>query len=151
MNMKTIALGVGALLLLSTSWKYKDADVVQDFLHSNRAQAHPPIAFDNDRQGDLSEPSTSPQPAGTRTGPTGVRKCRQGEKIVYTDGDCPAGSREVTVNGGAVTVVPAQSRRLAPVLSDMPQGRLPHARDVLMPEDGKANLRDQAMERVINR
>ena len=31
------------------------------------------------------------------------------------------------------------------------QGRLPHARDVLMPDDGKANLRDQAMERVINR
>ena len=150
MNIKTIALGVGALLLLSTAWKYKDADVVQDFLHSNRAQAHPPIAFDNDTQGDPSEPTTSPQPA-TRTGLAGVRKCRQGAKIVYTDGECPAGSREFTVNGGAVTVVPGQSGRIAPVLGDMPQGRLPHARDVLMPDDGKANLRDQAMERVINR
>jgi len=34
------------------------------------------------------------------------RKCMQGDRIIYTDQACPAGSTELAVQGGAVTVMP---------------------------------------------
>lgn len=138
---------MAALVVLSVGWKYKDAALVQEWLAPNRTQARPAIQFDNDGPGNAPISSTLQQPAAQR-GLAGVRKCRQGETVIYTDGDCPAGSREFAVTGGAVTVVPGQSTLNAPAL---PSGRLPHAREVLLPDDGNARLRDQAMERVISR
>ena len=134
-------------MVLSVGWKYKDAALVQEWLSPNRTQARPAIQFDNDGPGNAPVSSTMQQPPA-RKGLAGVRKCRQGETVIYTDGDCPAGSREFAVTGGAVTVVPGQSTLNAPAL---PSGRLPHAREVLLPDDGNARLRDQAMERVISR
>ena len=45
--MKKIAGGVLTLVLASLAWKAKDAQVVQDFLHPQRA-TRPTIEFDND-------------------------------------------------------------------------------------------------------
>lgn len=147
MRIKTIAKGMAALMVLSVGWKYKDAALVQEWLASSRAQARPAIQFDNDTPGEAPVSSALEQTARKR-GLVGVRKCRQGETVVYTDGDCPAGSREFAVTGGVVTVVPAQSTLTVPA---SPSGRLPHARDVLLPDDGNARLHDKAMERVISR
>ena len=143
MKITTIAKGMAALMVLSVGWKYKDTAMVQDWISPHRAQARPTIAFDNDAP--ASGSSASPQPAPSK-GLAGVRKCRQGETVIYTDGDCPTGSREFAVTGGAVTVVPGPSTLTMPA---PPNGPLPHAREVLLPDDGKARLRDQAMERVI--
>lgn len=72
-----------------------------------------------------------------------LRKCLQGSHILYTDGPCPAGSREQAVSDGRVTVVPA-----TPVPAAAAASR-PNARDILgRPDDG--TLRDQRMERQIN-
>lgn len=147
MRIKTIAKGMAVLMVLSVGWKYKDAALVQEWLAPSRTQARPAIKFDNDAPGEAPA-SSALEHTPSRTGLAGVRKCRQGETVIYTDGDCPAGSREFAVTGGAVTVVPGQSTLNAPAL---PSGRLPHAREVLLPDDGSARLRDQAMERVISR
>lgn len=147
MRITTIAKGMAALMVLSVGWKYKDAALVQEWLAPHRAQSRPAIKFDNDDPGDAPVSSSLQQPAAKK-GIAGVRKCRQGETVIYTDGECPTGSREFAVTGGAVTVVPGQSALNAPAL---PSGRLPHAREVLSPDDGNARLRDQAMERVVNR
>ena len=147
MRIKTITKGMAALMVLSVGWKYKDALLMQEWLAPNRAQARPAIKFDNDGPGNATVSNTLQQPTA-RKGLGGVRKCRRGETVIYTDGDCPAGSREFAVTGGAVTVVPGQSPLNAPAL---PSGRLPHAREVLQPDEGNARLRDQAMERVISR
>ncbi|MFZ4550999.1 MAG: hypothetical protein ACOYNB_04175 [Aquabacterium sp.] len=143
--MKKIAGGVLAVLLASVAWKAKDAQVVQDFLHPQR-HTPPTIQFDND-------PKSAARPSAEATevspkAPAGVRKCKQGDSVVYTDGECPKGSREQAVSGGSVTVVPGQATPAATASGN----KLPHARDLLAPkDDGSASLRDQAMDRVINR
>lgn len=51
---------------------------------------------------------------GTRTGTSanqalgGLRKCRSGTTVSYTDSACPPGSHEEAISGGSLTVVPAQ-------------------------------------------
>lgn len=153
MKIKTILTGGAAVLLLSVAWKNWNSDWVQSLTGTHRTKAQPPLRFDND---DLRRDATTTEPA-RQTAPkglAGVRKCRQGEQVTYTDGDCPAGSREHAVNGGAVTVVPSQRIQATvrlPSGSDMSGGRLPHAREVLLHEEGQTRLRDQAMEGVINR
>lgn len=75
-----------------------------------------------------------------------LRKCLQGSRVVYTDGPCPAGSREQAVSEGRVSVVPATP---VPALPPAAAASLPNARDILgRPDDG--TLRDQRMERQIN-
>ncbi len=141
------------MLLLSMAWKYMDAESVRSFLASQRPQSQPTIQFDNDAQAHTA-PATDISRPGGRTGIPGVRKCRKGEQVIYTDGECPSGSREHVVSGGSVTVVPGQRSLPAPELpsaSELPGNRLPNARELLLPDDGQARLRDQAMERVINR
>lgn len=39
--------------------------------------------------------------------PVGVRKCLSGAEVLYTQGDCPAGSRERDLTGGTVNVMPS--------------------------------------------
>lgn len=39
---------------------------------------------------------------------SGLRKCRSGATVAYTDATCPPGSREEAIAGGTLTVVPAQ-------------------------------------------
>lgn len=148
MKFKTVATGMAVLLLLSMGWRHKDAKWVQHLLPSNPNQTHPVIVFDNDvpsASRSQTPPSVSPRVAG-------VHKCRRGEQVIYTDGECPTGSREFAVNGGAVTVIPGSSSLRVPKLPELPDNHLPHARDLIRAdENGQTRLRDQAMERVINR
>lgn len=153
MKIKTILTGGAAVLLLSVACKNWNSDWVQSLTTPHRTKVQPTLRFDND---DPSLDGTTAEPARqtARKGLAGVRKCRQGEQVIYTDGDCPAGSREHAVNGGAVTVVPSQRTQATvrlPSGSDLSGGRMPHAREVLLHEEGQTRLRDQVMERVINR
>ncbi|HEY4374408.1 MAG TPA: hypothetical protein VGN52_20975 [Burkholderiales bacterium] len=43
----------------------------------------------------------------TPSHPAGVRKCKRGAEVLYTSGDCPAGSSEQSIERGAVNVLPA--------------------------------------------
>lgn len=142
MTFKTIFAGVAALLLLSMAWKHKNSDWMQSLTAPARSASQTAIRFDNDApRSDM--PTAGGDKSTSRKGAVGIRKCRHGEQVTYTDGDCPAGSHEHAVDGGAVTVVPGQRTQ--------PTANLPHARELLLPEDGQSRLRDQAMERVINR
>ena len=155
MNIKTILTGGAALLLLSVAWKNRDGEWMQSFTSTHRSQAQPAIRFDNDAP-DSGAPSAGLSAAqATQTArPVGIRKCRRGDQVICADEACPAGSREHAMSGGAVTVVPAQPSpptAKLPSVSGTPGSRLPHAKEILLHDDGQARLRDQAMERVINR
>ncbi len=80
--------------------------------------------------------------------PQSVRKCVQGNQVLYTDGDCPSGSRPQAVADNRVTVLPAAPKPAAAGPS-APASGLPNVRGLLgTPQDG--NLKDKMMDRVIN-
>lgn len=45
---------------------------------------------------------TAPQ-----SGAAPLRKCRRGAELLYTNGECPRGSREEALDGGSLSVLPA--------------------------------------------
>lgn len=90
----------------------------------------------------------TPAAAGGQTQGSRMRKCVAGAAVVYTDGDCPAGSQPQLLSGGTVSVLPAQPVK-TPGSSDAP-ARSPHARDLLVkPEE--ASLKDQRMDAIIGK
>lgn len=44
----------------------------------------------------------------------GLRKCRSGANVAYTDSACPPGSHEEAMVGGSLTIVPAQRAAQGP-------------------------------------
>ena len=94
-------------------------------------------------------PSLSSLASADPAAPTtqSVRKCIQDGRAVYTDGDCPAGSRPQTIQTDRVTVLPAAPQPAAAAASAVGK-RLPNVRDLLgTPADG--SLKDKQMDRVI--
>lgn len=89
------------------------------------------------------------QPAAVARVAGGPRKCRRGGEVLYTDGACPPGSREMTLGGGSVTVMPSA----APAAKlKAPAASLPHVRDLLLGDPARdAELRDKRMDAIINR
>jgi hypothetical protein len=85
-------IGLALLALALALWLGRDLPAVQQALPSPLRQAL--------REG----PAPLPPQAGAHTSP---RKCRQGERVIYTDGDCPAGTHEQALAGGTVSVLPA--------------------------------------------
>jgi hypothetical protein len=77
----------------------------------------------------LTDQSTERPTAGAAGSVGGVRRCALDSGIVYTDGDCPRGSRQQSTVAESLTVVPA-----APV---------PQAPD---PTASAATLRDLALK-----
>lgn len=150
MQTKYIFQGIGALVLLSAAWHYVGASVLQ-WLNPPPVVVKAPVRFQNDGP----EPAVAAliPDAGPKNVPmpvSGARKCRKGSTVVYTDRDCPAGAQEVTIAGGAVTVVKGSD--VLGKTADATSKKLPTARDVLVPDAGQGpNLREQQMERVINR
>ncbi|MFO1327108.1 MAG: hypothetical protein U1F56_07095 [Rubrivivax sp.] len=64
-------------------------------------------------------PSTSVTlPAAGPAAATQARKCRLGNgTVVYTDGACPAGARELPLDGGSLSVLPSAPRPPEPAAS----------------------------------
>ncbi len=59
------------------------------------------------------------KPTGSNAGQAvgGLRKCRRGANVAYTDSACPPGSHEEAIGGGSLTVVPAQRTAQEPAKS----------------------------------
>jgi hypothetical protein len=70
----------------------------------------------------------------------GVRRCALDTGIVYTDGDCPKGSRQQPLASGSLTVVPAQA---APRPAD-PAASAATVRDLAL-KPGEPTLREKHM------
>lgn len=75
-----------------------------------------------------------------------ARKCLVKGEVLYTNGECPAGSHEQPVSGGTVSVMPA-GPSAAP--GSAPHGP-PHVRKLLVKPD-EVNLKDRRMEEVIGK
>lgn len=90
----------------------------------------------------------TPAAAGGQTHGSRLRKCVTGTTVVYTGGECPAGSQQQPLSGGTVSVLPAQPAT-TPGNSDAP-ARTPHARDLLV-KPGEASIKDQRMDAIIGK
>ncbi len=74
---------------------------------------------------------------------TAVRKCRRGQELVYTNGDCPRGYRSETPSQGTVNVVPAFE--VAPPAGARPPTPL---EALAGPSLGQA-MRDRAIDKAV--
>lgn len=77
---------------------------------------------------------------------TGVRKCRRGASVTYTNGECPPGSREEAVDAGTVTVLPAE-RPGAPAASASATPLLRQWAGSVDPSE----IRDKHLERTVGK
>jgi len=124
--------------LAGAGWFYRDTPEVRRWI---------PPALYTLTQAPPSKSGAAPGPAAAAAA-AGVHKCRQGGKLVYTNGDCPPGSVEQPVSGGSVTVVPAQQAAESEKKADAAAAP-PDVRDLL----GKAperNLQKERLEKAVS-
>jgi len=138
MTLQRLILVVLALLLLALGWRHRES--VARFLGAPPAAAVPAPSAAMD--GDALPASAASAPPVARARPAGgVRKCRKsGGELVYTDGDCPSGSREQALTGGAVSVVSPVEAGMKPAAP---------ARDPRAPA-GAQEMREQMVERAVH-
>jgi hypothetical protein len=80
---------------------------------------------------------------------TGVRKCVVDGRVLYTDGDCPTGSRERALGGGSMNVLQGQPAGAQPIASSQPAA-VRNIREILVgPTD--TSLQDKRMDAIIGR
>ncbi len=87
-------------------------------------------------------PARLPPPAA----PARMRKCLRGAEVLYTDGNCPSGSVEKTVERGSLNVLPAVKPPRPPAAS----AGVPTIRDDLLGREG-GDLKAQQIERALQR
>jgi hypothetical protein len=147
MPLRLLMIGLVLLVAGPLGWRLWQSPAVQAWWHP--APPPRPIVFDNGTVRAL--PPAASGPAAVVS--PGLKKCRRGERIVYTDSWCPEGSTPVSIDRGTVNVVqpavPATAARVPGSPAGQP-GRLPHARDVLTNTD-EPSIRDQHLERTIDR
>ena len=141
MGMKWLAWLLLASLLAVLAWLYR----IPLGLASGPAVADLPGAA---AVGRLLEPSAVPAKAPASPSPSGgVRKCVVKGAVLYTNGDCPAGSREQAVSGGTVNVLAAPNAT-TPAASVAQQP--PNVRNLLVKPD-EVNIKDKRMEEIIGK
>lgn len=117
---RRLAILVVLLLLAASAWRYRDAPFWREWVGSARPAPGSParIEFENGSNRDAT--------GVTRVVPrqaAGPRKCRQGERVVYTDGACPPGTKEIEIAQGTLNVVSmprAASAAPAPASAPLP-------------------------------
>lgn len=108
MHIKYIFRGLLALVIASAAWSLVRSVGWDQWLRS-RAEPAPSIQFQNDGpelQGLETTLDTAPAAAGSAESriTAGMRKCKRGATVVYTDRNCPTGSQQKPI-GGSMTVV----------------------------------------------
>lgn len=87
--------------------------------------------------------ATAPVAAGNQA----LRKCRGAGAPIYTDGDCPAGTRAEAVDGGTLTVLPAPRPAAAAAPAASAQAPL---RRLAGPDDS-ASQRERVLDQALHR
>jgi hypothetical protein len=134
MSIRLLFLVLVLALLAGAAWYYRDTEPLAHWLH-----AAPSMPLD----------IGTPQATAPSAAPAGLRKCRNGAKIVYTSDTCPPGSVEQAIGGGAVTVVPGQ-RPAPPPAQSNPADPASTLRDALV-KPQQSDLREKRMEQVIDK
>lgn len=149
MTIARITLTVLALLLAAFGWRHRDA--LGAFLSPPPAEAPRPakIEFDNGTVRQVAPPASAT--AAKPPPPGGVRKCRKpGGELVYTDGNCPPGSKEQALAGGAVNVVSSTEAGFKPA---RPPADAPGAPGLPGAAGGRPlgpELREKMVERAVH-
>ncbi len=123
MSLKNVSIGAAVLLLASIGWRYRNAPVITAWM-SPDPPAAAKIEFDNGTVRDYSAASQPGQGNDSRNlGSGGVRKCKKGAEIIYTNEACPQGAKEHQMTGGTISVVPGhgQPKPATPSPMDAPR------------------------------
>lgn len=137
------------LLALATAagWHYRRAEWVQGWIHPRSAKP-PAIKFDN---GSVRDADASSQPTAMASQATplgGIRKCRKGGQVVYTDGTCPPGAQEQPLRNGTVTIISGQAGTKSANAGE-PAPQRATLRDVLDPPE-EVSLKDKRMQKIVD-
>ena len=145
MTIKHIFWGLLFMVLASIGWRYKNAEAVQNFLHPQptKSPTFNSTKWSPQRQASpgsrrIHEASLAGCPVARKVG--GMRKCKKGREVIYTDGDCPTGSKELGMNGGSLTVVQSPSDTATPE-KDTPR---PNVRNLLVDPEKRRRIAQQA-------
>jgi hypothetical protein len=147
MSAKTICVVLAIAAVAGAGWYYRDSPELSGILGGIRKDLDV-IHIDNGvRVGkDGKALSADKKDSGSKAA-GGLRKCVSGAQITYTDEVCPAGSREMPISSGNVTVVPAT--RGAPAADADKSAKAASGEPARNKED--LNMRDKRVEQVINR
>ena len=75
------------------------------------------------------------------------RKCRRGAELLYTNGECPRGSREEALDGGSVSVLPAAPAVVPAPAAASAQTPLRRLAGDGVPSDAPERLVEKALQR----
>jgi hypothetical protein len=105
-TLQRIAWGLVLAMVLAVGWRYRNSAWVQGWV--NPPDTRPAvIKFDN---GTVRQMPSASEPASGLASPAkppgGVRKCKKGSRLIYTDGPCPEGLVEAPLGNGTVNIVP---------------------------------------------
>lgn len=132
MWLRLLVAGLALLVGLPMAWRLWQSPQVQAWWRPPADMARP-IIFDN---------GTVRQPPAPASGPLvdvspGLKKCRRGERVIYTDSWCPEGTTPVAIERGTVNVV----KPTAPVAS-APAGAAPASGAAASDPNRRRNIRD---------
>jgi hypothetical protein len=102
-NFKKIAISIVLVFATLSLWKYWNSDFIQSIVRSQEPQKSA-IQFDNGTVRQYQRPTEAEIKAEPKT-PGVMRKCKDGDKISYTNTWCPQGSIELAITNGTVNVV----------------------------------------------
>ncbi|MEX8504329.1 hypothetical protein [Leptothrix ochracea] len=151
-------------LIASFAWHYHDAPLIQRWIHP------PPPVVSEERtwRDEAAERPQAVQPgaapvriaataATAATAKGGLRKCRQGSTVIYTDDACPAGMQELSLSG-TVTVLKDQRKLVEQAKKVSPPGTEtaspaggPSPEGDKLPLGEDPVLRAKRMEQIIDR
>ncbi|HNU10855.1 MAG TPA: hypothetical protein PKJ45_05775 [Rubrivivax sp.] len=92
--------------------------------------------------------SVVPAPASVSSG--GTRKCRSGARVLYTDAECPPGTRVEAVSGDRLSVLPAPRAAAAEAPASASAGAQTPLRRLAGPDEGAAQ-RERMIEQALQR
>lgn len=101
LDLRRLALVVGLLILVALGWRYRDALSGTNAGDSTRpAASSPAFKFDNGTNRDVTGTTVVVPKAAA-----GPRRCQRGDSVIYTDGTCPPGTKEIALAKGTLNVV----------------------------------------------
>lgn len=111
MVVRLIAFGAAGLIAISMAFGAWRSGLLGQWFGPAPAKT-PPIVFDNGSSRDMppapASTAASDAPVKTYAPPGLLRKCVRGDRVTYSNLDCPPGFKESTVSSEGVTVVPSK-------------------------------------------
>lgn len=128
MTFQRLLLAIGLVFVVALGWRYRNAPI---FMGSagQPAAAAPAIKFDNGTVRQQPDPASAASAVvqSRPTGPGGMRKCKKGSTVVYTDRICPPGTQEMDIGGNVNVVgggVPAGAKKAPAEEPDLREQRI---------------------------